>query len=628
MANCTYTIDGKEIKGVEGLKAWLVNGGLESLYPDGSWVQTKEPASTSQEASDAGRVDESIAKSLLEQHASTIKRLADGNIKANEIRAEFEKLIQNESKVIAELSKFTKAELERRIKSYIRPESKKADLVDDAYESMITDYWFGDGLFSFSYGFGNKETVAQIKAKKVREFLNTLTDEAIEKHAAEIKAAKQKLEQERKDAIAGMENPKTLNDYYRVMKAKIGDGMTYDQARMSLSPEQRAMFDEMAAEETRDNRKARADQQREVKTTVSTTTGDIVETKHTKTGENLFVVKAAERVERDIYNQWNTTAKRLGGYYSSYRGNGAVPGFQFKTRENAEAFLKYLGGDAEQAKQVAQERRNSYEDDKSQTAVERLNEMADRLEDKGNESLSRDRKSNTVRRAGMAARAESAALYDVAMAKTMRNIAKAIESDKAKFLDRVRTKAQVEMLQAFVNSAQGDKIRSQYNTYLEQERHKYDKPNGETADYARYPDYTAFRSDLAKLGRALSENEGTKKLGKQLLAVADDVDDVYLKWAKENVLSVSRFVGSDGSPAILKSKLAAEESIYRSGYKGTAIPMKFREGWRIVLSPAEAMKRGIWKGDNDKRITLKKEFGRRCSTAPNSSRASGISGRF
>lgn len=45
MANCTYTIDGKEIKGVEGLKAWLVNGGLESLYPDGSWVQAKEPGS-------------------------------------------------------------------------------------------------------------------------------------------------------------------------------------------------------------------------------------------------------------------------------------------------------------------------------------------------------------------------------------------------------------------------------------------------------------------------------------------------------------------------------------------------------------------------------------------------------
>lgn len=46
MANCTYTIDGKEIKGVEGLKAWLVNGGLESLYPDGSWVQAKEPESS------------------------------------------------------------------------------------------------------------------------------------------------------------------------------------------------------------------------------------------------------------------------------------------------------------------------------------------------------------------------------------------------------------------------------------------------------------------------------------------------------------------------------------------------------------------------------------------------------
>lgn len=595
MAECSYTIDGKQYSLPE-FKAFLADGGIDTLYPDGAypWVEKEavKPAS------------------LIESHDAIDKRIAEGKITADEMRSEFEKLVKNGDAAMAELSKFTKAELEKRIRAYIRPDAKKADLVEDAYETMITDYWIGDSTFSYTIDFRGKETAIQAKTKKVRQFLSTLTDEAIQNHAEEIKQAKAKLEEERKAAIAGMDNPQTLNDYYRLMKAKMAEGLTYDQARMSLSQEQRAKMDEMAGEESRGDRKARADQQKtDVRATVTTTSGDIIETKHTKTGEDLFVVKAADRVERETYNQWNATAKRLGGWYSSYRGAGAVPGFQFKTRENAEAFLQYLGGDAAQAKEAIQERRDAYADDKSQTAVERLTEMADRLEGKGEESLNQDRKANTTRRAGMAANAIARAESDIALAKTMRNIAKAIGDGKAKFLDRVRQKTQVEMLQTFVNVAQGDKIRAQHDSYGEQLKRQGEKPDMETADYAKFPDYTAFRSDLAKLGRALSENEGTKKLGKQLLSVADDVDDAYLKWAKENMTAISTFRTSDGLPAIIKSKLAAEESIYRSGYKGTAIPMKVKEGWRIVLSPAEVMKRGIWKGDHDKRITLKKDFG-------------------
>lgn len=593
---CSYAIAGKDYSLPE-FKAYLAEGGLEKLYPDGNypWEQ-KEP--------------EKVA-SLLDSHAAIDKRITEGKITVDEMRAEFEKLATNGEAIMAELSKFTKADLEKRIRTYVRPDAKKADLVEDAYEAMITDYWIGGGTFSYSVNFMGKESPAQAKTKKVRQFLSTLTDEAIQKHADEIKQAKQQAEEERKAVIAGMENPQELNDYYRLMKAKIAEGATYDEARMSLSPEQRTAMDEMAGEKSRDERKARADQQKtDVRATATTTSGDIIETKHTKTGEDLFVVKAADRVERETYNEWNATAKRLGGWYSSYRGSGAVPGFQFKTRENAEAFQQYLGGDVTQAKEAIQERRDAYADDKSQTAVERLAEMADRLEEKGLDSLNQDRKANTARRAGMAARAEANAQADIALAKTMRNIAAAIESGKAKFLDRVRQKAQVEMLQSFVNVAQGDKIRAKYDNYGEQQRHQGEKPDAETADFARYPDYTAYRSDLASLARGLIENDGTKKIGQELLKVADDVDDVYLKWAKENLLSVSRFTVND-KLASFASKQRAGDAAYRSGLLGKAIILTVKRGDnRIILSPSEAMRLGLWKGDNDKRITLSKEFGK------------------
>lgn len=61
--------------------------------------------------------------------------------------------------------------------------------------------------------------------------------------------------------------------------------------------------------------------------------------------------------------------------------------------------------------------------------------MADRLEERADESLSRDRKANTSRRARMAASAEASANADKAMARTMHG--SAIKDGKAKFLDKV-----------------------------------------------------------------------------------------------------------------------------------------------------------------------------------------------
>lgn len=159
---------------------------------------------------------------------------------------------------------------------------------------------------------------------------------------AEGKKAREESLEQKKAAAA---DPKTIEDFEVYATYSKNTGKTSDEARKALTPEQRAAWDSLLAEKSRTARQdSSAQQKAEVKVAAVTTEGQIIETKHTKTGEDLFVVKAAERVERDVYNQWNATAKKLGGWYSSFRGNGAVPGFQFKTRENAQAFLKFLGG--------------------------------------------------------------------------------------------------------------------------------------------------------------------------------------------------------------------------------------------------------------------------------------------
>jgi hypothetical protein len=64
------------------------------------------------------------------------------------------------------------------------------------------------------------------------------------------------------------------------------------------------------------------------------------QTKHTKTGADLWQVCLAQRVERPVYEVLNASAKENGGWYSTFARDGARPGWYFKDPAHAEAFLQ------------------------------------------------------------------------------------------------------------------------------------------------------------------------------------------------------------------------------------------------------------------------------------------------
>lgn len=66
----------------------------------------------------------------------------------------------------------------------------------------------------------------------------------------------------------------------------------------------------------------------------------LAEAKHSKTGATLHVASIAQFVERAVYDRLRETAKKHGGYYSTFKGAGAVPGFQFSTEATRAAFLQ------------------------------------------------------------------------------------------------------------------------------------------------------------------------------------------------------------------------------------------------------------------------------------------------
>jgi hypothetical protein len=554
--------------------------------------------------------------SHLERHNAIEDSISAGTLALGDYKAAFAELDANQDAVQAELQKLTKAELLKAggsMFAYRMKDDKKESIVQAAYQKMLDTYALGRNYGPSSF-FLSAESIAKNKADKaqaLRDLVANTTDEDLAARAAEIKGDRDEFKAKREAAAQALANPKSLDDFRAFMRHWMEKGEASEAAYLRLTPEQRRSYDSMEAEQTKDSREAA---KRRAKVSVvsagNTTAGEVIATKHTKHGHDLYVVQLAERVERDDYETLNGSAKRLGGSYSSYRGGGAIPGFQFRTREAAEAFQKLVGGDTAQAQRLAEQRRDAFEDDKSQSAAERLRTMADALDERATEALVVDRKVNTSRRARFAASAEAAARGQQALAGTMRNIAQAIDDGSTKFLDGVRQRVQVEYLMAQLRAAKSNQLQAKYPEYSEQMKRQGEPIDAETVDFARFPRFEMFRSDLASLARQLLEIDGGKKMGAALEKLADDVSDAYIAWAKDNLLSVSHFGNkADGGFAEFASKDVAERAIKRAGLVGKAVVLPIKRGQnRVILSPGEAMQRGLWQGDGDKRIRLSMEF--------------------
>lgn len=77
-------------------------------------------------------------------------------------------------------------------------------------------------------------------------------------------------------------------------------------------------------------------------------TGDLkppLQGKHSKYGTDIFTVQVANRMEYGVFKDRDALARsKYDGYYSKFTGNGAIPGFIFKTAETANGFYREITG--------------------------------------------------------------------------------------------------------------------------------------------------------------------------------------------------------------------------------------------------------------------------------------------
>jgi hypothetical protein len=448
---------------------------------------------------------------MLDQHDAVLDRARDGELPLDEFKAAYARAAASQEEITAELSKLTKDQIERRMGNR-RPGEKKDRLIRMAYEDVLSDFGLSRGI---SYTMGSPNGYRDAIAKMV--------EATTEADLAEFAERVKKSRAERAKRLEGFKDPKTLEDFDLVVRVK---------GTKDLTPEQMARYDELLAGAGR----ARRAQVQEARATVQAAGekvgAKVIETKHTQKGHDLFVVQLEKRVDKDDYHRLNTAAKKLGGYYSSYAKGGAVPGFQFKAREQADAFHKLATeGDTQAVQEAVVERRTDRREEKKNAAAERLSAMADKMEEAANESMSRDRLANTAKRASQAAAADAQARADVAMAKTLRNLADAIEAGTATHLDGIRTKAQVEELAKLSTQAKYDRLRKQYPSSVDFERNKDRAVEVEDiAELVKSPwHFDARHEQLYHAINKFKGRPGTKMLAGQLQRLAETTRDAD-KW--------------------------------------------------------------------------------------------------
>ena len=392
--------------------------------------------------------DWSGAKSAADYHAAQ-RRLFSGEMDFAEFKAMSRSTLDNAATLRAELEKNTKPELLAQMSRFNAARyknDKKAVVVDAAYNQLIGDLrWAANGssnTLSETYAFGaDRQSVEERVAKAIDGLTPERYQQFRDKQLSDV-AETQRRREALKQALT---DPQSLDDFRAFIDRRGVD---------KLSTEQRARYEDMIAARNLDRREQITGSNAVAKA-VPTAAGDILKTKHTKTGDDLFVVRMADRVDRDTYNRINAHAKTQGGWYSSFKGKGAVPGFQFKSGEKAAEFRQWLNGQGAAAISAVDAAPTEVVEaqpvEGKLKQVEALRSRATSARAKAEAALNVDRKENTARRAGMAANARASAERDLRFASLLDAIANGIEGGEITYLRNLANGAQLEELQTALN---------------------------------------------------------------------------------------------------------------------------------------------------------------------------------
>ncbi len=467
-------------------------------------------------------------------HDSMMQQIIDmhGNVSVDDVKKAYKRVSENPDDTKELLRKIKNKDLEK-IAGMAYRGLKKDRLVEGAYNTMITQFaYFNSDHVSYTYGEGSlqKTVKARVEALTQNELIEWAED--IHRKRAERKAQIEGIKK-------SIEDPQTLEDFNTLIRYK-GKG-----AIQELSPDKLALYDELQTEAGILKKEEETEKKAQERGSLGGIEGGIAhefaETTHAKKNIPLYVVKmTGDRMGKDQYREVLQKAKQLGGWYSKFRGQGAIPGFQFTSEEDRESFSKILKGETVDNSENIEARTEAREEAKKDNRIQKLTDIADRLEEQADAKLSQDRQTNTHRRANMAANAEADARQSKAYAQTMREIAEKMKTGDVKYLSNLSEKVQLKMLWDIAGSAasqyaskltrtMGHNDYEQMKYALKQGQGTEEQVNGMLANVT-LPEPSIHKSNILSLASKLEDIRGFKQIAGKVRYLSQLVEDGSIKF--------------------------------------------------------------------------------------------------
>ena len=372
---------------------------------------------------------------------------------------------------------------------------KKENLINNVFE-CLTDYFLLNRSVSYFLG---EDTHATAKAKLIQG----TTPEILTAFYTERRQKQETLNK-------SLENPQTLEEF-RIFIDKKG--------KDALTPEQLELFEKLTADLILKRQKEQKETAAKVeKVNLENVTLEIYETKHSKTGADIFTVLISDRIGKDEFTELRTKAKKLGGYYSRYSDKYAnppiKPGFNFETIEAAQKFANITKED-----QNANEEKEQHAEEVKQTAAEKMKERATAIIEKATEELNRPRLTNTNKRASQASSSEDKARAEITFAKKLIKIAEGLENGSIIYLHAIRNGKQLEQLESILNM--GFYYRKQSLNLSYTEGQKLQKNGFEDVNFIKYPFPTYGLDVLKSLFKKHEDTPGIKRDFKNVIEAAE-----------------------------------------------------------------------------------------------------------
>lgn len=426
----------------------------------------------------------------LEHREDVMRRAALGEVTPAELLETFDLLKAHQAEIEAYYDAFTIAEL--KMVYYGHPGMKKGQIIKSLASALRRSL-----LMKQSYSvpiFGDMDAA-------IREGIVDTTAADIAAYAERQRVEDAELEARKAHRKKSLSAPETLAEYRTFLKVK---------PRSKLSIEQRMNYDELAASETKQARAvARAKREAERATIEQVEiSGDLVitvtEEMHTEKQEPRWIARCSRRVEREEFQRLHDAAKLMGGRWSRFS-----QGFSFFESSKAQKFAS-----VHQAGQSVAEERAAWKEQKRLTALERLRAVAEGTIDDAEEKLYADRKTNTVRRANIANGIEADARRTKALGETALAMADAIEMQEVFFLNGVRARTHIELLESLMRRAKYERLNEESRQpsvgYRHYEEGK-DRPLCEAdLEWVKYPWPSLDPDDARVILDAMKGARGTK----------------------------------------------------------------------------------------------------------------------